>query len=175
MIKEIKWTVRQRLPPNQLLRRRLVRAVTLLPALLVLPVSLTAPASADTGNGYLVDHGVAIYYAIIPAEMILGHAEGHPEAMMHGGVPERPHTHHLMVALFDAKSLDRIVDAKVTATVGEIGLASETKELQPFTVAEALTYGNYFEMPPRRDYLVRVDVKTPRPGPASSVRFEFKH
>lgn len=51
MIEEMKWTVRRQLPPHPLLRRRLLWTTTLLPAVLVLPVALTAPAPADTGNG----------------------------------------------------------------------------------------------------------------------------
>ena len=130
---------------------------------------------ADAHNGYLVDHGIAVYYAVIPAEMIRGHPKQHPEATMHGGVPNRPHVHHVMLALFDASSLERIFDAEVAATVGEIGLAGERKKLEPFTVADALTYGNYFEFHPRIDYRVRVDIRRPGSPKAARVEFEFKH
>jgi hypothetical protein len=130
---------------------------------------------ADTHSGYLVDHGIAVYYAVIPAEVIRGHPKQHPEATMHGGVPDRPHAHHVMVALFDASSLERIVNALVTATVSEIGLAGEQKKLEPFTVADALTYGNYFDLRPRTDYRIRVDIKVPGSPNAARVEFEFKH
>lgn len=130
---------------------------------------------ADTHSGYLVDNGMAVYYAVIPAEMIRGHPKQHPEAAMHGGVPKRPHVHHVMLALFDASSLERIVDAEVAATVSEIGLAGEKKKLEPFTVAGALTYGNYFNMQPRTNYRVRADIKLPGSQKAARVEFEFKH
>lgn len=156
-------------------RRYLLRAAGAMSALAIFPVSLAAPAAAENGSGYLVDHGIAIYYAMIPAEMIRGHPKNHPEATMHGGVPGGPHVHHLTVALFDAKSLDRIVDAKVTATVGEVGLAEETRELEPFTVAEALTYGNYFELRPNADYHVRVVVNVPGRTNPARVEFQFNH
>lgn len=136
---------------------------------------LPGRAMADSHSGYLVDDGIAIYYAVIPAEMIRGHPKGHPEATMHGGVPGRPHVHHLMVALFNASTLERIDDAEAKATVSEIGLAGRAMTLEPFTVANALTYGNYFEVRPNTNYRIRVDVKTPRPDARASVQFEFRH
>lgn len=143
---------------------------------LTLPVLLgVAPAWGDTHSDVLVDRGVAVYYAVVPAEMIRGHLRQHPEATMHGGIPGRPHAHHVLIALFDAESFERITDAEVTATVSEIGLAGQTKRLEPFTVAEALTYGNYFEFRPRTHYRVRIDVKRPGAEGASRVEFEFKH
>ena len=130
---------------------------------------------ADTHSGYLVDHGIAVYYAVIPAEVIRGHPTRHSEAIMHGGVPDRPHVHHVMVALFDASSLERIVNAAVTATVSEVGLVGERKKLGPFTVADALTYGNYFDLRSRTDYRIRVDMKVPRSPNARRVDFGLKH
>jgi hypothetical protein len=147
----------------------------LAPALALSSALFAAPAAADTHSGYLVDRGVAVYYAIIPAEIIRGHPKQHPEATMHGGVPGRPHVHHLLVALFEAKSLERIVDAEVTATVGELGLAGQQKKLEPFTVAGALTYGNYFEMQPRTEYRVRVNIARRGSPDAAKVEFGFKH
>lgn len=130
---------------------------------------------ADTHSGYLVDRGIAVYYAVIPAEVIRGHPTRHSEAIMHGGVPDRPHVHHVMVALFDASNLERIVNAAVTATVSEVGLVGERKKLGPFTVADALTYGNYFDLRSRTDYRIRVDMKVPRSPNARRVDFGLKH
>ncbi|HEX9753370.1 MAG TPA: hypothetical protein VGA46_07990 [Methyloceanibacter sp.] len=144
-------------------------------AVAILALLVSGQSMADTHSGYLVDHGVAVYYAVIPAEMIRGHAKQHPEATMHGGPPNRPHVHHIMVALFDAASLERIVDAQVSATVGEVGLAGRQKKLEPFTVAGALTYGNYFDMQPNTNYRVAVDVKRLAGKDPARVEFEFKH
>ncbi|MCC7482135.1 MAG: hypothetical protein IT541_11500 [Hyphomicrobiales bacterium] len=132
-------------------------------------------AQADTANGYAVDHGVAIYYALAPAEMIAGHPTGHAEAEMHGGVPASVHAHHLIAALFDAKSFERITDAKITATVGEVGLATISKELEPFTVNGALTYGNYFEFRPRTQYRVHLTVARNGATANAETEFEFDH
>lgn len=155
-------------------RRTLIALFALF--LAAMPLLLVPERSlADSHSGYLVDHGIAIYYAVIPAEMIRGHPKQHPEAQMHGGVPDRPRVHHVMVALFNASTLERITNAAVTATVGELGLAGEQKRLQPFTVADALTYGNYFELRPRTHYRVRADITVPGFPHAARAEFGFKH
>lgn len=158
------------------LRRFDRRAVIAWIAAMASAVSLMSrPSIADTHSGSFVQEGMLVYYAVLPAEIIRGHPKAHPEAAMHGGVPGRPHVHHLLLALFEAKSLERIVDAEVTATVGEVGLAGQQKKLEPFTVAGALTYGNYFDMSPRTDYRVHAEIR--RPGSQKEVRveFDFKH
>ena len=130
---------------------------------------------ADTDNSYVVDHGITIYYATIPAEIIRGHPQEHPEATMHGGIPRSLHAYHVMVALFDAKTFQRITDADVTANVAEAGFAGEKKRLEKFTVADAVTFGNYFEMRPNIGYRVIITVKTPGSKDEARVEFQFKH
>lgn len=139
-----------------------------------LALIISGPAMAETGTGYRVDHGIAIYYGTIPAEMIRGHPS-QAEATMHGGIPSSQHAYHVMVALFDASSLQRITDADVTANVAEIGLPGVEKKLEKFTVADAVTYGNYFEMRPKTRYRVSITVKTPRSRSAAHVEFDEKH
>jgi hypothetical protein len=105
-------------------------------ALTTLTLFVAQPSSADTSNGYLVDHGIAIYYAV--------------------------------------KDLARIAGGDVSATVGELGLTGERKQLEPFTVTGALTYGNYFDLRPHAEYRVRIDVKAPRFKDEAHAEFEFK-
>ena len=56
--------------------------------------------------------------------MILGHPQERAEREIHGSVPGGTHRDHLIVALFDDATGQRIAEAQVTATVKEIGLAS---------------------------------------------------
>jgi len=136
---------------------------------------LTSEPVRAADSGYSVDHGITFYYAMIPAEMIRGHRPEHPEATMHGRVPSSQHTYHVMVALFDAQSLRRITDADVTASVAEIGFAGEQKRLEKFSVADAVTYGNYFEMRPNILYRIMVTVKAPDFKDEAHLSFEAKH
>ena len=126
----------------------------------------------DTESGYVVDHGIAVYYATIPAEIIRGHAKEHPEATMHGGIP-RPR--HAYCDGWVIRCLQRITDADVTALVTEVGFAEEQKQLEKFTVADAVTYGNYFEMWPNSIYRIKVIVRAPAFKDEAHVEFQFKH
>ncbi|MFZ5609611.1 MAG: hypothetical protein ACOY99_08375 [Pseudomonadota bacterium] len=134
-----------------------------------------APSLANDSSGYIVSNDIAIYYAIVPAQILRGHDKSHPEATMHGGVPKGKHERHLMIALFDDNSAARIEDAEVTATIAEVGLAGQTKTLEPFTVSGALTYGNYFEMDNNTLYSISVSIKTPKHEKPVQIKFESKH
>ena len=69
----------------------------------------------DTDLHQVVD-GIAIYFGVLPAEMIRGHPKAHPESQMHGGIPTDLR-YHLTVAIFDDTSSDRITNADVTVKV----------------------------------------------------------
>jgi len=76
---------------------------------------LFATAAAGAADYRQVVSGVAIYFGILPAELVRGHPPEHPESGMHGGTPAGEN--HLMVALFNDKTGERIVRAEVTATI----------------------------------------------------------
>jgi hypothetical protein len=78
-----------------------------------------------------------------------------------------------MVAIFDAASGQRIKDAVVTASVAGLGLAGTEKTLEPMTIADAVTYGTYFNLPGRDRYRIRIEITSP--GAAQPVRVEFEY
>jgi hypothetical protein len=92
---------------------------------------------------------------------------------MHGGIPTGLHEHHLVVAIFDAKSGARITDAAVTAEVSAPGLSATTKTLEVMERAGAPRYGAFFDLPIRDIYTVKLTVD--RPGGASPVGIELKY
>lgn len=116
-----------------------------------------------------------IYYAVVPAEIVRTFPPGSAEARMHGGVPGGRHMHHIQVAVLDARTYERIADARVTATITELGFAGQEVVLEPFTVADALTYGAYFEFEKLATY--SVDLRIERPGAAQDIetRFDYRH
>jgi hypothetical protein len=132
-----------------------------------------APAFAQDIAPYKLAGGLAVYLGVIPAEMITGHPKGHAEAQMHGGVPSGRHVHHVMVAIFDDASGQRITDAVVTANAAGLGLAGTEKTLEPMTIADAVTYGTYFDLPGRDRYRIRIEIA--RPGAARPVIAEFEY
>lgn len=143
---------------------RAVRAI-LLGAVVAMSPALVA-AAVTTFN---VEGGVAIYFGIVPSEIVRGHPRGHPESEMHGGVPVGES--HIMVALFDDKSGKRIDDATVSARVtGDRGL-DVRKPLEAMVVAGKLTYGNYFKLLGAGPYRIEISIK--HPGAAREIRTVF--
>ena len=124
---------------------------------------------------YKVVDRIGIYLGVVPTDLIMKHPMEHTERAMHGGVPLGKHHHHVMVALFESKTGDRLTDAKVTANVVELGLAGHTKELEPMTIAGTLTYGNYFDLGVSGVYRILVRVRTPGLAHIIEAQFEYKH
>ena len=127
---------------------------------IVLGVAAAAPAM-DTAYRHVVD-GVAIYFGILPAELVRGHPPNHPESGMHGGVPVGEN--HLTVALFDDKTGKRIADAEVTETITGPKRFKLEKKLEPMVFAGAASYGRYFAMPGPGPYRIALRIRTPGIG-----------
>ena len=131
--------------------------------------SVMAGATAD--DNYKTKGGLAVYLGVLPAAMIQGHPRGHPEEAMHGGVPSGRHAYHVMAAVFDAATGERVEDAVVEARVAEPGLAGVTRRLEPMLIADTVTYGNYFQLSGDGPY--RIDLSITRPGLARPITVEF--
>ncbi len=138
---------------------------------LLLLSGLTNAAVADSGSKIVGD--VQIYMGILPAEMIRGHPQDHPESSMHGGQPTASSEYHIVIALFDVRSGRRITGADVTARVSEVGLAGSQKKLGPMLIAGTETYGNYFEMSGNGPF--RISLTIHLPDKAQPIQVEFEH
>jgi hypothetical protein len=121
---------------------------------LLLVVSATA---AESSYRQIVD-GVAVYFGMMPAELVRGHPQEHPEGQMHGGTPVGEN--HIMVALFEDKTGKRITRAEVTATITGPGNFKAEKKLEPMIIAGAASYGNYFNMPGPGPYRIALRIRT---------------
>ena len=110
---------------------------------------------------YKVVDGIGIYLGVVPTDLIMKHPMEHTERAMHGGVPLGKHHHHVMVALFESKTGDR--------------LAGHTKELEPMTIAGTVTYGNYFDLGVSGVYRILVRVRSPGLAHIIEAEFEYKH
>ena len=136
---------------------------------------ISGASLADDPTGYLQVEGMDVYYAVLPAELIRKYPKKSPEFTMHGGPPAGKHQHHVMVALFEGQGLERITDAKVRATVTEVGLAGKIRELEPMVIADALTYGNYFHFSNLTTYRVMVEIRRAGSAKAIKASFNYKH
>jgi len=106
------------------------------------------------------------YLGVIPAQL----TQEHPG--MHGGGADKEHRYHVLVALFDSKSGERITDASVKATVSSLGMGGSTEVLEPMH-GEALSYGNYFSLLKPELYRVRVEIQRGKDSDKSVAKFVF--
>ena len=111
-------------------------------------------------------------YGLMPAAVVARHAKDHPERKMHGGAPS-PSSTHLVVALFDRQSGARIADAEVEATLTLLGGASVRKRLEPMTIADQPSYGEFFSLGVPGLYRIRFEAR--RPGAPGVAYAEFEH
>lgn len=142
----------------------------------VLP-GMTAAAIADD-RSYKEASGIAAYLGVLPAAMVQGHPKDHAEEAMHGGVPRGRHAVHVMSAVFDAESGERIEDATIDASVIAVSdaaahIAGVTRRLEPMVIADTVTYGNYFAMPGDERYRIALSIK--RAGSVTPVLLEFSY
>lgn len=136
--------------------------------MVMLGFSVSSAAAGDTELHQVVD-GIAIYFGVLPAEMIRGHPKEHPESQMHGGIPT-DRRYHITIAIFDDKSSERIGNAEVTVKVVGSRGAAVHKALELMTVAGKVSYGNYFRMPGEGPYRIEVEIRRQKvPGKTRAV------
>jgi hypothetical protein len=132
-----------------------------------------AATAADAGN-HKIAQGLSVYLGVLPAALVgRGDMEDHPEAEMHDGAPGGGHDQHVMVAVFDAATGERVEDAIVEARVTPLGLAGVRRVLDPMVIADTITYGNYFTM--RGDGPYRIAVSVMPAGAPRPVVLEFSY
>jgi hypothetical protein len=110
--------------------------------------------------------GLTVYLGVMPAAIV----KGHP---MRSGAHTGPHEYHVVAAVFDAATGARISDAAVTAQVSGLGLSGTRKKLEPMEIAGTTTFGEFFNLPGRDLYTVKLSVE--RSGGAPPVVLEFKY
>ena len=121
--------------------------------------------------------GMTIFIGVIPAELVQDHSTrpGDPQAM-HGGTPANLSSHHLVVALFDAKTDARITDAQIRA-----GVAKRSddpvleKVLEPMEINGAMSYGNFFLMQGTGDWKIRLLIRRSSTAPPVEADFAYGH
>jgi hypothetical protein len=129
------------------------------------------PASAEENENYKVAQGLGVYLGILPAGMVKG-----PKAIMHGGAPRGQHEYHIIIAVFDAATSERVENAKVTATVSGLGhVGQNTLELEPMAIAGTVTYGGFVDLRGNDRYDIAVDISVPGRNAPVRVSFTYEH
>lgn len=136
---------------------------------LLLAGNISASA-AEPAYRRVVD-GIAVYFGIVPAEMIRGHPAEHPESGMHGGPVAGEN--HLVVALFHEKTRERINNAEVHARITATPKLDLRKRLEPMLMAGAASYGNYFYMSGSGPYTIVLTIRLPGETRERSATFTW--
>lgn len=91
---------------------------------------------------------------------------------MHSGTRGGPHEQHVVVAIFDTASGERVEDASVVVTVSGLGHVGHRRiALEPMAIAGTVTYGAFVDLPGRDRYQLEVDIEVP--GRTDTVRVVF--
>lgn len=144
----------------------------LLPLLLII-IAVSAPASArHTAQHETVD-GLEVYIGLLPAPMIERFPKGSVEGRMHGGISGSARRYHLVAAIFDGSTGQRIERADVKAAVAPLGLGGANKHLEPMTIQGAASYGQYFDIPTDGQYVVTVTVRRAHQAPPVVVELKL--
>lgn len=146
-------------------------AIALAPAL--------QPASAGVVDGVQNVDDLTVYLGVVPAAVTRRHAPRHAERTMHGGA-ERPGLHdvHLMVAVFNRPTGQRVTNAVVTARLHGTGSNRSAVPLRPMTINGALTYGGYASLGLDEELMISVDVTRPGRSPGTrtkTAQFRYVH
>ncbi len=150
------------------------KAVPLIAATVVsLFLTFASHASAGDASQTVTSHGLAVYFGFVPAAIAQGVAGTHGDAEMHGPDALAPSSYHLLVAIFNSATGDRISDATVAAVVTRAGGGSQTKPLEPMKIADTVTYGNFFDLPPGGLYHVTLNVT--KKGDTRPTQIDFAY
>ena len=146
---------------------------------LAVPLTLAAPAVAGVVDGARTVDGLTVYLGVVPAAVTRAHPPGHTERTMHGGIA-KPGMHdvHLLVAVFNQATGERLKNVMVTARIHGTNLNRWTVPLTPMTVNGALTYGGYTSLGVEQNVMISVDIKRPGRTPrtnTTTAQFEYVH
>jgi cytochrome c5 len=131
-------------------------------------------APAVTGQDFAVVGGTTVYFGVVAADVIRSHPRDYPQKG-YGVPPSAPAQYYVTIALFDTFSGQRIDDAGVRAHVATAAGAGPEKTLQPITIADARSYGNYFAMGGSGPYKITVQIKRAGSSDAIQAQFEYTH
>ncbi len=133
-------------------------------------VVFSSATSADHLGQTQTVNGLDIYLGVVSAEVLRQDPDRYPYHEQ-AKLPSGKDMYHVMLALFDKASGERITDAVVKARVAPLALGGPTRPLEPVLVAGALTYCNYFRISPSDTYVIQAEIR--RPGLARVTRARF--
>lgn len=131
-----------------------------------------APLLQSAAHAQAQTQGLVFHYGLVPSEMVLSLPQSREEQRMHPGDARKGRS-HLVLAIFDAASGERVAKAEVMVHITLLGGPSTTKALEPMDVAGKASFGAFVPVGAPGIYKIRFEVK--RPGVAGTESAEFEH
>lgn len=118
------------------------------------------PAGAQESSQSVTSQGLTVYFGFVPSAVAQNPARSGGETARHGAPPTGNDSYHLIVAIFDTATGERITNATVTASVHlhQPARGAPAKDLDPMKIGDTITYGNFFELPRSGVYRIRLSV-----------------
>ncbi len=143
---------------------------------MIFAASLLHEAAIAAGEGlYQRASGIEAYLGVVPAEITKGHKPTQPQGPMHGGVPEGGYRYHLVAAVFDANTGERITDATVTAQVSGLGKTGGKQTLDPMSIAGTPSYGGYIALAGPGVYTIALTITRLSASQPITLKFPYEH
>lgn len=129
-------------------------------ALLSLFAAVLASAVPARAEDRQEREGIVLYWGLVPAAVA---GQQHTLAELHGGTPPGGgRVHHLVLALFDKRTGQRVEDAVIRAQLTQPGIVdAPPRYVPPMAVDGVASYGQLFGMVGDGPYRFRVFVKMP--------------
>lgn len=117
------------------------------------------PAGAQESSQSVTSQGLTVYFGFVPSAVAQNPARSGGETGRHGA-STGDDSYHLIVAIFDTATGERIANATVTASVHlhQPARGAPAKSLDPMKIGDTITYGNFFELPRSGVYRIRLSV-----------------
>lgn len=154
--------------------RLMLRRVEFQAAAVTLILAATFLGLGWIGVAETPGEGVVARLGVLPASVVEErYGPESAEARAFGDIPQGTDMYLVSVAVSSRASGERVEDADLTATVAPLGLSGTRKRLQRATIADAVTYGNYFRMPRPGIYEIDVLVQHPEGSGSDLIRLEY--
>lgn len=154
--------------------KRISPRVGLIAAAGLAVLGLTGCHRSGSGEPVKTVDGVTVYLGVVPSSVVTERLPAAEKAMHETG-RTAPNSHHVLIALFDAQSGERL-SGTVTADVSSRHGDDATKPLEAMNIGGVVTYGNYFSMEDSGTYTIDVGIQlTGGHGGTRHVTFRYEH
>lgn len=122
---------------------------------------------------FLQQEELLVYWGVLPAALLDPTTTNGNPVHMSAENTRRGGSHHLVVALYDAKTGLRVQEATVMARVEALGGSAVERPLAAMTTAGIITFGNFFPM--ETDTPFRIHLSIRREQNRAPVRLEWAY